>query len=189
MFEQNKPGMSFDEKADKLWEIHLENDITPGSKYYDEVMRIVDIGEVFTEAQELSSGIFWFITDDRSLKGAKFLRFDFPVERDGDVIREPGLAFNAKSGKTYNHKALWESEVQNNPNHKPYNKKPYDYYPRGRVEIANNRATIHINPNLNKPFTLLKIKAVFGLSPYNIGNVRVMPDHSDHYKCWIDREE
>jgi hypothetical protein len=96
------------------------------------------------------------------------------------------IELNAKSRKTYNHKKFWKNEIQNNPHHKPHNKKSFDYYPRGRVAIANNRADIYLNQNINKPTILSEIKQRFGL--HGVSKVRVIVDNSTHYQCFIDTE-
>ena len=114
--------------------------------------------------------------------------FDIPCDPDGNPKNTHSVKLNSKSGNTYNHKKLWEEEIKSNPNHKPYNKKDYNYYPRGRVEISNNKATIYLNPNINKENIISKIKREFGLSTYNIQEVRVVIDGSAHYQCFIDWE-
>jgi hypothetical protein len=157
--------------------------------YEDNIDKIIskDV-EYLTEAKELSSGIFWVITDDRKINSYKFLYFNIPCDVDGSPTGTHEIAINSKNGTTYNHKNTWEDEVKNNSKHRPYNKKDYDYYPRGRIQITNKRADIYINPNINRPKIIDDIKKEFGLSSYNIQNIRVMADNSNHYQCWIDRE-
>ena len=71
----------------------------------------------------LSAGIFWVISDSEDLQNNKILYFNAPCDTYGNVIETPAMQFNSKSGKSYNHKAIWDSQVKNNPLHKPYNKK------------------------------------------------------------------
>lgn len=144
--------------------------------------------EYFTEAKELHSGVFWVITEHSDLSGWNLLMFDIPCDTSGNVTGETSVRLNAKSGNTYNHKKLWESEIKNNPAHKPYNRREYDYYPRGRVDISNNSATIYLNHHINVPEIIRSVKVKFGLIERNISKVRVFSDGSDHYKCFIDRE-
>lgn len=81
----------------------------------------------------------------------------------------------AKSGNTYNHKLLWEHE-------KP-KKKPFDYYPRGRVDInSRGEAVIYMNPNIGKEI-IPKIKTAFGITTEPI----IKYDRSERYKCYLDR--
>ena len=91
----------------------------------------------------MCSGIFWVISDYSDLSDYRLLVFDIPCGTDGNAHGKHKIALNAKSGLTYNHKKLWAEEIKNDSAHKPYNKKDFDYYPRGRVDIANNRATIY----------------------------------------------
>lgn len=153
---------------------------------YAQEIRNGTLSEYLTEAKELSSGIFWVITDDRDFDDYKLLFFDIPSDPYGNHHGTHKIALNAKSGGTYNHKKLWESEIKNNSAHKPYNKKDYNYYPRGRVEISNNKATIYINPNINVLKITNEIKRVFGLNPRNIADIRIVNDGGSHYKCWMD---
>jgi hypothetical protein len=128
------------------------------------------------------------IADSLELEDYRLLAFTIPCDRNGKPLGTHTIELNAKSGGTYNHKKLWESEVKNNPAHKPYNKVDYNYYPRGRVDISNNKATIYLNPNLNRNDIITDIKQRFGLSVDNIRKVRVFSDSSEHYQCFIDRD-
>jgi len=133
-------------------------------------------------------GYIWVITDHRDLSDYKLLVFDIPCDTDGNVCGTPKVELNANSGLTYNHKRLWASEIKNNSAHKPYNKRDFGYYPRGRVDIGNNRATIYLNPNISKTSIVEDIKQRFGLSKHKIGNVRVAVDGSVYYQCFMDWE-
>ncbi len=108
-----------------------------------------------------SKGIFWEI--DGLLLAFPFVEniFDF------------GLA---KSGNTYVHKKLW-SEIKPKGCNKPYN-----YYPRGRIEInSRGKAILYMNPNVDE--TLIpEIMIKFGLTEYP----KVIYDNSNHYKCYLD---
>ena len=142
--------------------------------------------EISQEAKEICSGVFWIITDSRDINEYKLLIFDIPCDLSGNPTGANKIPFNAKSGNTYNHKRLWEDEIKNNSALRPYNKRTYDYYPRGRVEISNNRAVIYLNPHINQPGIIDEIRSKFGLSSHNIPEVRVVVDGSLHYRCWID---
>lgn len=82
----------------------------------------------------------------------------------------------AKSGDTYAHKKLWSAIRP------PKSNKPYNYYPRGRVEITSRgTAILYMNPNVDE--TLIpEIMIQFGLSEYP----KVIYDNSNHYKCYLD---
>ena len=106
---------------------------------------------------DLKRGVFW--------KG-KLLAFPF------DESAQEGIA---KSGKTYNHKLLWEHI-------KPCNK-PFDYYPRGRVGYnAKGAAIIYMNPQIEDKYRS-EIKAAFRIT----SDPMIKYDHSEHYKCYLDR--
>jgi hypothetical protein len=138
------------------------------------------------EIKELYSGIFWVLSDNEDLSDYEFIYFNIPCDNNGVVTRDLEIKLNSKNGLTYNHKAIWTEQVQNNSVYKPYNKKSYDYYPRGRVEISNNKATIYLNPHINQPDFIKKIKQKFGLMPDNISEVKISADGSNHYRCFLD---
>lgn len=113
-------------------------------------------------AKEPSRGVFWVI-DGKLLS--------FPFFSGTDMIG--GIA---KSGNTYNHKKLW-------PDIKPKGcNKPYNYYPRGRVEFtARRKARIFVNPNVDENI-VREVKLDFGIT----GPADVIYDNSEHYKCYLD---
>lgn len=117
---------------------------------------------VIRAAKEMTRGIFWVIDDE-------LLAFPF-VESD------PYGYGVAKSGNTYNHKKLW-------PYVKPRKcNKPFDYYPRGRVEFsAKGQPIIYMNPNIDESF-IADIRREFGLREEPI----VHWDNSIHYRCHLD---
>jgi len=145
-----------------------------------------DTSQNINEEKELCSGIFWVITDDSEARDYKLLIFEIPCDAYGNHRGTHRIPLNSKNEKTYNHKRLWEDEIKNNSSHRPYNKKAFDYYPRGRVEIANNRAIIYLNPNINRVDIVSQIKLKFGISTHNIPDIRVIADNSIHYQCWMD---
>ncbi len=111
-------------------------------------------------AKEPTRGVFWVIDDE-------LLAFPF-IDYDTQGV--------AKSGNTYNHKKLW-------PDVKPKGcNKPYNYYPRGRVDFSNKgKPIVYMNPNV--PDDLISdIKVEFGLR--EVPTVRY--DNSQHYKCYLD---
>ena len=123
------------------------------------------------ESSELYSGIFWIKDIDNPTNE---LFFTIPTDEYGNNSQ----VFNSKNGFTYNHETTWKGLHQN---------KPFDYYPRGRVDIQNGTARIFINPNLNTPEIIEFIKQEFNLNERNgIKKVKVFPDNSEHYKCHLD---
>jgi hypothetical protein len=111
-------------------------------------------------AKDMSRGVFWIVDDE-------LLAFPFVEDYLGGV---------AKSGNTYNHKKLWADVKPHGCN------KPYNYYPRGRVDISNKgKPIIYMNPNIDDAFISL-IKSEFGLRT----NPIIRYDNSNHYKCYLD---
>jgi len=138
------------------------------------------------EAKQLCSGIFWFLSDSYELSDYRFLKFDVPCDPYGNPLDLPSVRLNSKKGNSYNHKKIWEEEVKNNNEYRPYNRKDYNYYPRGRVVISHYKADIWINQNLNEPRFIDVIKQEFGLFIQNIHEININIDGSDHYKCFLD---
>lgn len=105
-------------------------------------------------------GVFWLIEGNIwSVPYDK--KFPFGVSRSGD---------------TYVHRKIWEYVRPERC------KKPYNYYPRGRVEVKKNgRAVVYMNPNINLKY-ITDIIEKFQLSE----QPRVIYDHSRHYKCHLD---
>jgi hypothetical protein len=135
--------------------------------------------------KQLCSGVFWILSDNNDLSNYKVLIFGIPCDTNGNPLNIHSIELNSKSGNTYNHKKLWEKEVKNNNEYRPYNKKEYNYYPRGRVEISHNRSVIFLNPNINKQEIIDELKSEFGLID-NIPEIRIKNDGSIHYKCFLD---
>lgn len=115
--------------------------------------------EITAMAKELSRGVFWIIDDEL---------LAFPFLDNGIGV--------AKSGNTYNHKRLWNDV-------KPRGcSKPYNYYPRGRVDITNRgKAIIYMNPNIMDDW-IPYIRQEFGIRE----QPTIRYDFSEHYKCYLD---
>ena len=105
-------------------------------------------------------GVFWVI-------GGELLAFPF----DGTYSEG-----TSKSGDTYNHKKLWESVCPKGCN------KPYNYFPRGRVEITRlKKVIIYMSPHISPNF-LPEIQRKFDIDDMP----RIIFDRSQHYRCWLD---
>ena len=127
-------------------------------------------------AKELSCGIFWCIAEsEEQLTEKNLLPFMKGCSLEGIPVDTEG--FNAKSGMTYNHKETW-STLPSSVTHS----KKFDYYPRGRVEIRNNKATIWLNQYI--AHLAKDIAKLYGLSA--LSNVQTRVDGSEHYKCHFD---
>ena len=136
--------------------------------------------------QKIFSGIFWIVTESVELPEHKLLLFGIPCDENGNITAMPEIRPNSKSGNTYNHKFTWETEIMGKQIHKPYNRRFYNYYPRGRVEISGSQANIFLNPHINKPHIIDEIKYQFGLDNLKISEIRIAEDGSKHYKCFFD---
>lgn len=130
------------------------------------------------EDATLYSGVFWVKDIDNPTNELFFL---IDTDLEGNPYSTDGL--NAKSGTTYNHQLLW-SELSR----KETEGKPYNYFPRGRVQIRNGVVDIYLNPNLDKKDTINLIIDNYNLTSKNgIKKIRIHRDYSDHYKCHLDK--
>ena len=119
-------------------------------------------------------GIFW-IKDFLNLVSVKI-----EVDKNGKAVHDDNL--NSKKGDNFNHKMTWERF-----NRKITDGKPYNYYPRGRVEIRNGKAIIFANPYICTQDVLDMVKNEFHLHAENgIEEIIMKPDYSNHYKCYLD---
>ena len=84
-----------------------------------------------TEDSELYKGIFWVVNEDNIYSNSNYC-FKIPSDIHGNST-DGTLNLNAKSGSTYNHRLVWRGLSRKQTKGKPYN-----YFPRGRVEIQDN---------------------------------------------------
>lgn len=113
------------------------------------------------QATTQCKGLFW-ITDEGVLA--------FPYDPDEFEFAK------SRNGLTYTHKKLWPEIAQK------YRNKPYNYYPRGRVDVDNKgRSVIYVNPNITDE-DLHEIRRQFEIIKEPI----VKYDNSNHYKCHLD---
>ena len=136
--------------------------------------------KLLTEDSELYRGIFWVVDEDNIEKNSDYC-FKIITNADGSIISIDDSRI-AKSGNTYNHELVWKSLPS-----KMTHGYPYNYYPRGRVEIRNGIAKIFLNGNINYEEVIDFIKDEFNLNSHNgIKKVQVIEDNSSHYLCHID---
>lgn len=132
------------------------------------------------EDMELHKGIFWVKDPDNISES--FLYFTVDCTADGESIFDPTIQYSSNSGLTYNHANTW-SKLQS----KITNNKPFNYYPRGRVEIRHGVATIWCSPFIFSD----ELKEIcidkFNLTePNGIKKVVMKADNSEHYKCYLN---
>ncbi len=143
--------------------------------------RLTNFWKKTVKMTELFKGIFW-ITDNEDWN-AEQLIFCIPVTPMGEVIEPEKLDLNSKNVDNYNHRLLWETLPVKITHNKPYN-----YYPRGRIEIKRGKAVIYANPNICCEELVSLLVEIFGLNEENgIVEVNLMVDGSNHYKCYLDR--
>ena len=138
--------------------------------------------QLINEDSQLYKGIFWIKDVDDIAQS--ILYFQIPVDASGTIEMDAldRLRLNSKNNDNYNHKLVWADLTS-----KETGGKPFDYYPRGRVEISNGKAIIYANPNVCSAELVYCLKKFFNLTSHNgINSVRLIPDFSDHYKCYLD---
>lgn len=135
-----------------------------------------------TQGSPLCSGVFWIIDTDNIENNKKYC-FKIPCDTNGNPRDTQKYDLNAKSGTTYNHEKLWKALGSKFTNNKPYN-----YYPRGRVDISVGKATVYLNPFINTQKVQEFIGREFNLTGDNgIKKVTFKSDGSEHYKCYLNK--
>lgn len=134
------------------------------------------------EDRQLYKGVFWIVDLENIYNNSNYC-FTIPSDEYGNV-QPDDLYLNAKSGTTYNHEKLWNSLPR-----KMTQGRAFNYYPRGRVEIQNEKATIYLNPNIYTEEIVDFLVDGFNLARRNgIKVVLVHADGTEHYKCYLDRK-
>lgn len=135
------------------------------------------------EDSTLYKGIFWIVDENDPHNNSNYC-FKIDSDTDGNAIELDDIGI-AKSGNTYNHKLVWNQLPKAMTCGKPYN-----YFPRGRVEIHNGVAKIFLNGNINYGDVITFLKHEFNLTPHNgMKKVQVIEDNSSHYLCYLDAEK
>ena len=130
---------------------------------------------------KIYKGIFWYSPTKKKLIVKK-------AKCNSDGVALEHVEYSSKSMSNFNHKAEWSKLPKSVTNGQPYN-----YYPRGRVEIKNNKAKVYLNPVLictipaqKKAFCPISlIEKEFGLGLKTI-RADIIPDNSKHYSYLIE---
>jgi len=122
----------------------------------------------------MTKGIFWVID-------GQLVYCSIPCDENGVPLEELDQDAVSKSGMTYNHERYWATLPKSVTGGKDYR-----YYPRGRVEIANGRGKLYINPHICTDEIKRIITNAFGFSDIEID---MYADGSRHYRCYIDNTE
>lgn len=120
----------------------------------------------------MKKGIFWCANFDTAYP--KLITVSVACDKNGNS-KEP-VQFSSKSGDNFNHRLEWEKLDRTVTTGQPFN-----YYPRGRVEIKNGKAIVFLNPILNKDCIVSKVMDEFGLRAEKLTGVRIKSDGSNHY--------
>lgn len=115
-------------------------------------------------------GIFWLINEDEP----KLLSVKVLCDETGTPLEE--ASFSSKSEENFNHKREWDNLPDS-----VKKSKEFDYYPRGRVEIKNNKIKIFANPVLLTEEIKQMIFIEFDIQD-SLDEVKVVADNSSHYK-------
>lgn len=121
----------------------------------------------------LYKGIFWYNPIENALI-VKKVRCD----ENGTALEDTD--YSSKSGENFNHKAEWARLPK-----KITGGHPYNYYPRGRVEVKNGKVTVYLHPVLNTPQAEAMIGTQFGYSDGTV-TARTVADGPAHYEYLID---
>ena len=138
---------------------------------------------ILTEDAQLYRGIFW-IPDVNNVRSSN-LYFTIPCDVFGD-INDPEFHIPDSMASTgsdnYNHQRVWNSLERR------YTKgKPFNYYPRGRVEISNGVAKVFHSPRIPQEELKQFVIDKFNLTQHNgIKKIKMIADGSDHYRCYLD---
>lgn len=116
--------------------------------------------------------IFWCANFDTEFP--ELITVSAVCDKNGNS-KEP-VQFSSKSGNNFNHRLEWERIDR-----KITNGQSFNYYPRGRVAIKNSKATVFLNPILNKEYIVSKVIDEFGLRVTELTDVRIKSDGSNHY--------
>ena len=132
-----------------------------------------------------SKGIFWFPCfigkEGELVFTEEIVARSVPCDEDGTP--QMVTSFNSRKGCSYTHKDTWRMVAAGR---REFRGIPWNYFPRGRVEISHGRALVYMNPQiLNCEHYLERIKERFQIGHLDI---RVKIDNSFHYQCTILEE-
>jgi len=130
-----------------------------------------------SEKSICNKGIFWVKNIENIEENIIFLKT--PCDVYGNTIFDSSVSYTSSDGLSFNHKKSWDlltKELTEN--------KPFDYYPRGRVEIRNGTAYIYCNPVICTDFLKEWAKKTYNLTlKSGIKEIKLKPDFSTHYQC------
>lgn len=118
-------------------------------------------------------GIFWYNPNEHTLITKKVACNAFGTATEA-------VEYSSKSGNNFNHRIEWEKLPKSITDGHPYN-----YYPRGRVEVKREVMTLYLHPVLRT----FEIENLIGEEFGFVGGgilVREVADGSSHYAYQMD---
>ena len=126
----------------------------------------------------MKKGVFWCVGHDTDSPDL----ITVSVECDANGKSEIPTEYSSKSGDNFNHRLEWEKLGK-----RVTGGLPFDWYPRGRVEIKNGKCTVYLNPDINTDGIVGLIKETFGLLISNrLREIKIIGDGSEHYRYFCD---
>ena len=124
-------------------------------------------------------GIFWCYVScfDDDLYSHTVLPVRVKCDINGKEIEN--VEYSSKSGENFNHEIEWRKLAKGN---RKYRNKPFDFYPRGRVELKNGKVKIFANPTIiEDEEALALIIRAFELESVK-SSIELHADNSKHYR-------
>lgn len=128
----------------------------------------------------MRKGIFWCANFDTECP--ELITVSAACDKNGDS--KELVRFSSKSGNNFNHRPEWERLDRSITAGRPFN-----YYPRGRVEIKNGKATVFLNPAINKECIVYRIMDAFELITGELNCINIKCDGSSHYRFTCESAE
>ena len=128
----------------------------------------------------MKKGIFW--CTDSDTEAPALITVSIACDKNGDS--KELVRFSSKSGNNFNHRLEWERFDRSITAGRPFN-----YYPRGRVEIKNGKATVFLNPAINKECIVRRIMDAFELMTGELNCINIKSDGSSHYRFTCESTE
>ena len=128
----------------------------------------------------MRKGIFWCANFDTECP--ELITVSAACDKNGDSKELE--RFSSKSGNNFNHRPEWERLDRSITAGRPFN-----YYPRGRVEIKNGKATVFLNPAINKECIVYRIMDAFELMTGELNCINIKSDGSSHYRFTCESAE
>jgi len=129
----------------------------------------------------MRKGLFWVIPDNDGEQ--RLLSFTAVCDSNGIAV-EGQPAYNSKKGNSFAHERTWASAAENLP--AKIRCKAWNFFPRGRVEIAKGIVTVYYNPTISE-WTEFEdsIRNEFELDGHLL---RFVPDYSKHYNAHLKED-